>query len=742
MSAQHPSIKNLKQRYLFYRLLEIVLKAGAFSCIVYATVPILLGPNGFALAVAFVFFVGFALALFFSERLHQLSEAEVIRYLNQRYNSLEHSADLILKSPNELNGLQALQRERVLSVFQKLYPEIQLPHQLQRSALIFMAGLLASFLMSSFLSPTSIKKVENSKADSVKNITPLPAVVTSSLVEVTPPTYTGIKSSSSPNLDLNIPEGSTVRWKISFSDAVRDAKLIFSGRDSLDLLQSPSRKISESGFYQLQWRDDDQTFRSDYYRIEVLADQAPKVSILNLSQFTKLKITDAPQIQVTASISDDYNVSDAAIIATVSKGSGESVKFREEKIRFASPAQIGGKLIRADQTLNIHKLGLEPGDELYFYVEAFDNKLPLANRSRTETYFIALEDTTKIESFADEGLGVDLMPDYFRSQRQIIIDTEKLLKDKKKITKQAFNFTSNELGFDQKTLRLKYGEFLGEEADSGIGVEATEIHEEEEDEDPLKKFSHQHDTDNEHNLVAEKKTGHDHEHAAKDPNEKEDLLAAFAHNHDDSEVATFFIQSIRTKLKAALTVMWDAELYLRLYQPEKSLPYQYTALKLLKEISNDSRIYVHRTGFDPPPLKEEKRLSADLSEVNSPAQQSRADASVEFPNIRKAYNLTEAMLTQKQFTISESMQQDFLRAGQEYSALVLENPSLLKGLSLLKSFSENKVPSSDSENQTKELRRFLWRALPEGVSSPSQQQQGNHALDQLFLNQLKRVSHE
>lgn len=742
MSEQHPSIKSLKQRYLFYRLSEIVLKSGAFACIVYATMPILFGPNDFDLAVAIVFFVGFALALFFSERLHQLSEAEVIRYLNQRYNSLEHSADLMLKNPDELNGLQALQRERVLSVFHKLYPEIQLPHHLQRSALIFMAGLLASFLMSSFLSPTSIKKAENSKMDSVKNITPLPAVVTSSLVVVTPPAYTGIKSSSSPNLDLNIPEGSTVRWKISFSDAVRDAKLIFSGRDSLDLLQSPSRKMNESGFYQLQWRDDDQTFRSDYYRIEVLADQAPKVSILNLSQFTKLKITDAPQIQVTASISDDYQLSDAAIIATVSKGSGESVKFREEKIRFASPAKISGKQIRADQTLNIQKLGLEPGDELYFYVEAFDNKLPMANRSRTETYFIALEDTTRMESFADEGLGVDLMPDYFRSQRQIIIDTEKLLKDKKKITEQAFNFTSNELGFDQKTLRLKYGEFLGEEADSGIGVEATEIHEEEEDEDPLKKFSHQHDTDNEHNLVAEKKTGHDHEHAAKDPNEKEDLLAAFAHNHDDSEVATFFIQSIRTKLKAALTVMWDAELYLRLYQPEKSLPYQYTALKLLKEISNDSRIYVHRTGFDPPPLKEEKRLSADLSEVNSPAQQSLADTKVEFPNIRKAYNLTEAMLTQKQFTISESMQQDFVRAGQEYSALVLENPSLLKGLSLLKSFSENKVTDSDAENQTKELRRFLWRALPAGVSSPSQQQQGNHALDELFLNQLKKPSHE
>ena len=63
--------------------------------------------------------------------------------------------------------------------------------------------------------------------------------------------------------------------------------------------------------------------------------------------------------------------------------------------------------------------------------------------------------------------------------------------------------------------------------------------------------------------------------------------------------------------------MWDAELHLRLYDPEKSLPYQYRALKLLKEISQDSRIYVHRTGFEPPPLKEEKRLTGDLTEIKN-----------------------------------------------------------------------------------------------------------------------------
>jgi hypothetical protein len=96
------------------------------------------------------------------------------------------------------------------------------------------------------------------------------------------------------------------------------------------------------------------------------------------------------------------------------------------------------------------KLGLEPGDELYFYVEALDNKTPLANRARTETFFIALQDTASQQLSVEGGLGVDLMPEYFRSQRQIIIDSEKLLGDRKNISKHEFNSRSNELGYDQK----------------------------------------------------------------------------------------------------------------------------------------------------------------------------------------------------------------------------------------------------------------------------------------------------
>ena len=386
---------------------------------------------------------------------------------------------------------------------------------------------------------------------------------------------------------------------------------------------------------------------------------------------------------------------------------------------------------------------MEPGDELYFYVVAFDTKQPVPNRSRTETYFISLRDTTKQETVVDDGLGVDLMPDYFRSQRQIIIDTEKLLKERKQISKQNFQSKSNELGYDQKVLRLRYGEFLGEEFESGIGPQenpAEEDHDHEE-EDITKKYGHVHDTENEHNLVEEKKGGHDHHHHAEGKEgetDKNGIPAGFVHEHDSEEEATFFTQSIRAKLKAALTIMWDAELHLRLYEPEKSLPFQYKALKLLKEISQDSRIYVHRTGFDPHPLKEEKRMTGDLSEVKNTTAQAAAERNESYPAIRKAAQVIASALAADSLYVGDAVKKSITQAGGELSKLALEKPGLyLKSLSLIRALAENEVKPADQRKALQAIQASLWRALPTASSTPTASARTLHELDQAFIKNLR-----
>lgn len=745
-SVNH-SIHRLKYRYLLYRFIELTLISMGVALICYSLTKLWsealiarLIPSVFTGVITFI-------VLAYAKHLLQLDASDFVRYLNQQYPDLQQSADLLLIADERLSTLEKFQKAKVTERFSKIYPEIKMPQQLIQSAALLVVCVGISFLLSSFL-PVIQSTRPSTKVKGTESVTEKknPSSVGSLEITITPPAYTRLAALESHQFELSLPEGSVAQWKITFRGEVAAASLIFSQRDSAVLQKLEAgfvlkKEIRQSGFYQLKWLDHAGTHWSDFYRIEVLKDEAPKISVLNLNQFTKLKYSDSPEINVTSKLSDDYALSDAHIIATVSKGSGEGVKFREEKLSFERPARIIGKQVTAVTTINIRKLGLEPGDELYFYVQAFDNKVPVANRSRTETFFVALQDTTKNEAVEDEGLGVDLMPDYFRSQRQIIIDTEKLLKNKPRIAKIQFNSTSNELAADQKALRLKYGQFLGEEEDSGIATEAiTHDEDEQKAEDITKQFGHQHDKDNEHNLVPEKKPDHHHEQS-QDPDKKEDPLAAFVHSHDNSEMATFFEQSLRAKLKAALTVMWDAELYLRLHEPQKSLPYQYTALKLLKEISNDSRIYVHRTGFDPPPLKEEKRLTADLSEIKNSIHKPALAEENDFLEMRKALLLTDNLLLHPD-TLTPDMQRVFRQAGQEFTSLVIENPSLLPGLSLLKKISESNVNTRSLQVELSQLRKILWQALPEKIATPSQQFNFTNKMDQILIQELEGSNNE
>lgn len=744
-SPTSPLLKKLNTRYTIMRSVEVMLIAAAAGLLAWTIAGWVWNDSSTQLYVAIIAGIVAGVLAAWRAKLFVTTTPFLIHYLNNNYRDLQASADLLVREESTLTVIQKIQLSRVQTQLQRIYPEIKLPHHLRVAALTLLGSIGVSAVFMAFHS--SSKKQASELADQIQttSVAPEAAKLTSLNVIVTPPAYTGLHFRKAEDANMIVQQNSIVTWNVKFSVPVT-TWLVLSGRDSIPLTEqngiySTQRIISEAGFYQLAWRTLDKTVYSDFFKIEVIKDQPPQIEITNLEQFTRLAQNDSWNVPVKASLRDDYGLTEAQIIATVSKGSGESVKFREEKLRFSSPSKISGKQAEAQLTMNLHALGLEPGDELYFYVEARDNQQPEKNYNRTETFFIAIQDTTQYQAVDEDGLGVDLMPEYFRSQRQIIIDTEKLLKEKKKISAQQFKSISNELGYDQKVLRLRYGQFMGEEFEDQIGGAAISIdddHEDESAEDVAKRFGHQHDTENEHNLVDQKKAAvpHNHDHKGGAEEKEDDPLAAFAHQHDDGEVATFFIESMRTKLKAALTVMWDAELYLRLYEPEKSLPYQYTALKLLKEISNDSRIYVHRTGFEPPPIKEEKRLSGDLTEINSSIANSRKANEPSYPAIRQAQQVIEQLL-ESNMQPTAAQKKILTNAGSELATVALEHPErYLEGLSLLKAVTDGTMKSDQQQKAWLTLRKICWQIVPLSPASPIQKGKTAHALEEQFLQNL------
>lgn len=668
---------------------------------------------------------------------------EVCSFLDNTIKELENSTSLLVSNKEELSLLAKIQQFRTAETLVAQKGKIHVEHKIVKSLGIALAcislGLLLNYVGFINNAISTDSKVLQRDAILFQPLDTLlikvvPPIVKSQNVTIRYPSYTGKAAIVSSDMNIKVLEGSLVNWAIGFDQTIQKAMFQF-GADETTMpiknsFYSNTLKAANSGFYTLKFVDTLQNeYLSELYSFEVFKDESPEVHMNNLQQFSSFEVEDSQEFMFTSSITDDFGITDVAIIATVSKGTGESVKFREERLAFDTPFQKLAKSVTLQKKIDLKSLQMEPGDELYFYVEVRDNKEPKANITRTETYFSVIKDTV-IDTFAVEGtMGADLMPDYFRSQRQLIIDTEKLIAEKSTIKKTDFNFRSNELGFDQKALRLKYGKFMGDETEAPTvpkEIGAASI-----SEDMLDDYSHKHDGNNEHNLVKEEE--HDHEDE-EGQDAEEDPLAAYVHNHEDPEASTLFAKSLRSMLKEAMSEMWDAELHLRLYEPKKSLSYQYKALKLIQEIKNSARIYVHRIGFDPPPIKEDKRLSGELKDIKGFSKTEDLKTEEAYPNMNAALETLALVISQK-VNLSEKDKVILKAAGDELGVLAINQPSkYLKTLQELKWLSESE--------QTDVVRvslvyAGLLRALPNQKAVPGQIQRYDGKMNKLFLEALE-----
>lgn len=680
----------------------------------------------------------------------KINETRAVNYIDAHLPQAGYSSGLLLVPAQELSDLSKLQQYRVAAQLEPILPKTRPPQKLFKAALVMfglvLIGLMANTIWTS-LNPFSSNDAPNEDVitfapkDSLLSSIKIPEL-TDTKVTVQYPSYT-----KKPTIQTSLPnikavQGSRITWHLEFDGEVQKVQMDLMG-EHFDFVKVQNqyrltKPLEASGFYSFTFTDGDgNDYVSDLYSMEMVSDEPPLVQLEGLDNYSYFEFEDDKRLMFNANISDDFGVEDAYIIATVSKGSGESVKFREESVRFDQTIPKGSKLVQLQQQLDLDALNMDPGDELYFYVEALDQKSPTPNVARSETYFAVIRDTVT-DMFAVEGnLGVDLMPDYFRSQRQLIIDTEKLISERGKISEKDLKFRSNELGFDQKQLRLKYGQFMGDETEmqSAPGQVSPEAGEADHDhdheggeEDLLDEYSHKHDSDNEHNLVVED----DHDHGTEE--EKEDPLHEYVHDHGDPEASTLFEKSLKAKLRDALTIMWDAELYLRLYEPEKSLPYQYDALEIIQDIKNSARIYVHRIGFDPPPIKEENRLSGDIEGITNVTKEEGFDYEMSFAATREAIYRLE-LLIQSETNFSETDASLFEEAGNELAQKAIAEP--LTYVKVLQGLRDLQKASDRTRESYMEVQRKLLSVLPEVDDNPVKRTVYTDEINQLYLKELE-----
>lgn len=417
------------------------------------------------------------------------------------------------------------------------------------------------------------------------------------VVRIAPPAYTGVAASESAPKDLQVPEQTVVSWCLKGGVATSDKIELASG-EVLD----PGKECARwTALESVLWR-----WRGERYTLRVTPDAPPEITIAAPTQMVHDLREGATGTAMAIRITDDYAVRRATLHLTLARGSGENVKFTDREMPL--PASKDPKRRDWAKNWSLAELGMEPGDELYFFVRAADNA-GKPHHVQSPTYTVRLP-APQAEAEQDSAAMPSLVkPQSLRSQRQIIIDTEQLIADMRgRIGSDEVRERSERIAGDQGQLRRRYGQFLGEES-TLFGEEA----------EGGKQQQKEHDEHDEHD--GHDHSGHDHAHAHEEPNrrqggirnETEHILTTYGHAHDESENATLYDEGTKKVLRRALVAMWDAEKALRAIEPKTALAPEHKALEAIKELQQAERIYLHKTAFTPPPITEEKRMTGDMA---------------------------------------------------------------------------------------------------------------------------------
>lgn len=558
-----------------------------------------------------VLLAGVALALGIAWRRAARFDTDwLVRQLNARRRDLDDSADLLFAAPASLGPLQQLQQARVQQRLQaQPAPDLRTRWPWSRIAAAWLAALVIALAAAMWPPRAPDARTLAPGDEPVAAVPSIPRLVAQRL-QVTPPAYTGLPVRYESTLEAKAPEGARLAWTLRFDPQPATAALVFHDGQRIALDRdgddwTARHTLSKSTLYRVVASGTESQPPSKLRRLDAIADRPPQVKVLAPDRGLSLVTPGQTRWALSFEASDDYGVAPTASLKlTLAKGSGENIEFRERTMTLHGSGPATAR--RFAVSLDLAALGMAVGDDLIAQLGVRDNRAPSPQPAQSPGLILRWPADLGEESTGLEGLVKKVMPAYFRSQRQIILDAEALQKQRRGLAAERFVQRSDEIGVDQRILRLRYGQFLGEEAEG------------EPQRPPTHDAEEGHADDDGHDHSGEAAAAHDsHNHGrttsatGADFGREADVLEAYGHTHDHAEAATLLDPETRATLKKALDQMWQSELHLRQGHPDQALPYAYKALEHIKQVQQATRIYLARVGPELPPIDETRRMSGD-----------------------------------------------------------------------------------------------------------------------------------
>lgn len=545
------------------------------------------------LVVAGVFAITAIIALW---RLRRFDRMWVVRQLNLRPD-MEDSADLLFMPEGDITRLRGLQRERLRQRLSSTPPDLRPEWEL--NAPLFSLGLVCVIV--SIAAFIYAMPPDHDGGPTSRVVPAGPVRLLSAELLSTPPAYTRQAARREVSLDIKAPQNTRLVWRVKLTPGAKGAKLVLLDGAVLPLRRdgevwTTSLTLDRSRLYRLTAEG---LSPQPLHRLEAVADIAPKVEAVVPDRALTLVTPGQTQWPLVFAASDDYGLAATASLRIIqAQGEGENITFRERTMTLSGSGGATDK--RFATRLDLKALGFATGDDLIVQLTVKDNRAPSPQETRSPSLILRWPSDLGAESTGLEALARQTLPAYFRSQRQIIIDTEALIKEKPRLKPDTFLSRSDSIGVDQRLLRLRYGQFLGEEAEG-------------EGEAPP-------------GLEDGHSEGDGHDHGGSKPakldaapvfGDGSNVTAEYGHTHDEPEAATLLDPETRATLKKALDEMWQSELHLRQGNPQTALPHAYKALGYIKEVQQATRIFLSRVGPELPPIDENRRMTGKREGISS-----------------------------------------------------------------------------------------------------------------------------
>ncbi|WP_031373385.1 hypothetical protein [Lysobacter antibioticus] len=675
-----------------------------------------------------------ALAAFVWSKARRLDEAWLARRLNATRSDMDDSADLLFASGEDLNGLQRLQQARLRERIETANgPELGPGWSARRllvSALAALLGLIAIGLWPR--AQSGARDLEAlSPAPQVAALPGQPRLIEQGL-RIDPPAYTHMPPRSEPTLEGRVPENARLRWNLRFEPQPSAAELVFHDGQRLALARqgdgrwSAERVLAKPALYRIvaAGAPDAQTRR--LYRLDVTVDRVPQLRVLEPDRGLSLMSAGQRNWPLEFEASDDYGLAaNAQLRITLAQGSGENITFREQRLSLRGTGTATAK--RYAQRLDLASLGFASGDDLIVQLSVDDNRSPKPQTAQSPSLILRWPADLGSEATGLDGMVKTTLPAYFRSQRQIIIDAEALIAQRRKLDEARFIERSDAIGVDQRLLRLRYGQFLGEESEGAPQLPTNDRDEPEPHDEHTAADKGQGQSANASAPDEHDEHTHTPKPAAPTFGEEGSVLEQFGHTHDHAEAATLLDPDTRKLLKAALDEMWQSELHLRQGHPQQALPYAHKALGFIKKVQQATRIYLARVGPELPPIDESRRLSGERAGLARRGEMLAAARAAD-PLLESLWReLEQSTRASKPTPIDYTGLQRWLR---EHESRVADPLAFAAAFDALRN-------EPECLRCRAELRRLLWPLLTRPPASVQRRGQGD-AVDRRYFEALQQ----